>query len=264
VNLFDAATVKTGTGDWHLGWDGDSRVCGNFAMYLSECDPDTIADVIGSQEDTEAATDCGYRVIPYGLIAEFTRNVRSERDDDPDWLRESFMESAEIGVARGLLVRQGRGAARSDVWLGNPDVEGLPGVDLADANATAAAVSEGRRRFFGKTFGIKPILHVNPTNAIALKKAGVVELDPVNGEDRTAWGDPVVMSNGYYDIPDLTAVPSTFWTGPLDITLSEIKPEDVVRAARRNQVLFQASMLAAIDTDPCAMVRIGPAPVLAG
>jgi hypothetical protein len=128
----------------------------------------------------------------------------------------------------------------------------------------AAAVSDARRIFFQRTLGLKPILHVNPGNAILLKKAGVVELDPANGEDRTAWGDPVVISDGYYDIPDLSAVPVAFWTGPLEITLSEIKNEDVIRAVRRNQQVLQASLLAAIDTPPCAMVRIGAAPAPTG
>jgi hypothetical protein len=262
VKLLDAAAVQTGTGDWTKGWDGESRACGNVSMYLADaCDTvNGFSDVIGTAEDTGTVSDCGYRVIPFGLVAELTRGTRTLREDDPEWLRGAFMESAEIGIARGLLVRQGRGGVLSDVWLGNDAVEGIPAPALTDNDALADAVSDGRRRFFQKTIGVRPILHVNPTMAIRMKKAGVVELDPANGEDRTAWGDQVVISNGYYDIPDLTAVPVAFWTAPIEVTLSEITDEDMIRAVRQNRATLQVTMLAAIDTPPCGMVRIGAAP----
>jgi hypothetical protein len=237
-------------------------VCSGIHVYLSECEPGVTADVIGTDEFIE--TDCGYRVIPFGIIAELDRKTIMARPDDADWLRTALRASQEIPISRGLLVRQGMGAALGDTWLGNPNATSVPAPVLTDANATAAAVSEGRRIFFSKTIGIRPVLHVNPSNAVALKKAGVVELDPVNGEDRTAWGDPVVISEGYYDIPDLTATPAAFWTGPLSITVSDVNAEEAIHAARRNRERYQVSMLAAIDTPPCAMVLIGDAPAPVG
>lgn len=263
MKLLDAAEVKTeARGTWEHGWDGDTRACGALHVYLSECDPAITADVLGTEgEDGE---DCGYRVIPFGIVATLTRQNRSAKNDDADWLARIMREGSEVPVSRGLLVRQGMGTALGDTWLGNPAVEEVPAPTLTDNNAVAAAASEARRVFFQNTIGLDPILHVNPANAIRLKQAGVVELDPQNGEDRTAWGDPVVISEGYYDIPDLSAVPMAFWTGPISITLSEVNEEEVARAIRQNKTMHQVTRIAAIDTLPCAMVRIGAAPAPAG
>jgi hypothetical protein len=262
VKLLDAATVETrGRGEpWERGWDADPRGCGGISVWLSQCDPAVTADVIGTQAAEDAADDCAYRVVPFGFIAEMRRNVRMARDDDENWLADALKASAEIPVARGLLVRQDQGAALGETWIGSPRAFEIAAPALTDANAVAAAVADARSEFFNRTIGLQPILHINPGNAIALKKAGVVELDPVNGEDRTAWGDQVVISEGYSDIPDLTAVPMAFFTGPIDVTLSDVNKEDVIRAVRMNRMIYQTSMIAAIDTLPCAIVRIGAAP----
>jgi hypothetical protein len=259
VKMLDAAEVQTkASGGWERGWDGDTRPCGGMHVYLSDCDPAVNSDVIGVEGTNP--DHCAYRVVPFGIVADMTRSTRMAQEDDAQWLARALNEAAEIPVSRGLLVRQGMGSALGDTWLGNVLVEEVAAPDLTDANATAATISEGRRIFFQKTLGLQPILHVNPTNAVALRKAGVVELDPQNGEDRTVWGDTVVISEGYYDIPDLTAVPVAFWTGPIKVTKSEVATEDVVRAIRQNLSMNQVTMVAAIDTLPCAMVRIGAAP----
>lgn len=268
MNLLDVAAVLPGTGNWTQGWEGDSRACSGLHVYLAECDPATTADVIGADEFIE--DDCGYRVIPFGIIAELDRKTISARPDDAQWLAQALRDSADLPISRGLLVRQGMGLTNggdlvaTDVWIGSPSAEEVPAPAMTDANAVAGAVSDARAIFFHKTLGIRPILHVNPANAIALKKAGVVELDPTNGDDRTAWGDPVVISEGYYNIPDLTATPAAFWTGPITVTMSDVNAEEVLREARRNRERYQVTMLAAIDTPPCAIVRIGAAPAPVG
>lgn len=261
MKLLDAANVETkAPGGWERGWDGDSRVCGNVSIYLAECDPAVTADVLGDRDDEGVVDDCGYVVRPFGIVAQFYRNTRSAQDDDQDWLAKQFLAAAEIPVSRGLLIRQGSG----DTWIGNPDVEQVAAPALTDTTATGAAIAEARRRFFRKTIGIDPILHVNPDNALALKRAGVLELDPVTGNDRTAWGDQVVISSGYYDVPGLTANPVAFYTGPVEISLSTPRAEDVVVAVQQNKIMYQATMIAAIDTPPCAMVRVGAAPAPVG
>ena len=270
MKLLDAAEVKTGTGNWTRGWDGDSRACSGLSVYLSECDPDATSDVIGEEDAEETDEECGYRVIPFGIVAQFRRSTRNARDDDAAWLARSLREGAEVPVARGLLVRQGMGLSQTaaagggviatDVWLGSPNVESIPAPALTDNVAVADAIADGRALFFQRTLGIQPILHVNPGMAIRLKNAGVVELDPDNGEDRTAWGDPVVISEGYSDIPGMTASPIAFWTGPIEITLSDVNQEEIIRATRQNKLVHQVTMLAAIDTPPCAIVLIGDAP----
>lgn len=265
MNLLDAAEVRTGTGNWERGWDGDARACSGIHVYLTECDPATTADVIGS--DAYLDDDCGYRVIPFGIIAELDRKTIASRPDDSQWLADALRASADLPIARGLLVRQGMGITNagtpvaSDVWLGSDAAQEVPAPLMTDSAAVADAVADGRRLFFQRTLGIRPILHVNPDNVITLKDAGVIELDPTNGDERTAWGDPVVISEGYYDIPGLTATPPAFWTGPIQITMSAVNEEDVMREVRQNRERRQVSMLAAIDTPPCAIVRIGPAPV---
>jgi hypothetical protein len=220
--------------------------------------------VIGTEADEATDEACAYRVIPFGFIAEMRRAVRMAKDDDEDWLVGAVKESSEIPVARGLLVQLGNAPRISDTWIGNAQATEIPAPVLTDNTAVATAVADARSAFFSQTIGIQPILHVNPGAAIVLKKAGVVELDPVNGEDRTAWGDPVVISEGYSDIPNLTPVPLAFFTGPLKITLSEINREDVVNAVRQNRKMFQVSRVVAIDTLPCGIVRIGAPPAPAG
>jgi hypothetical protein len=264
VKLLDAAEVlPRGTGDgWSRGWDGDARVCSGVHVYLSECDPDATADVFGTEADIEY--DCGYRVIPFGIVAELDRKTIASRNDDEDWLRAALKESSEIGVARGLILRQGWGSALGDTWIGNPSAEEIPAPTLTDLPAVAAAISAGRKAFFAKTFGIQPILHVNPEHITVLKNAGVIQLDPVNDLTETVWEDPVVVSEGYYDIDGMTATPLAFWTGPIKITLSDVNKEEIIAATRQNRLRYQVSLLAAIDTPPCAIVRIGAAPASVG
>lgn len=265
MKLLDAAEVETREGqDWTHGWDSDTRGCGGVTVWLSECDPDVVADVVGDSSDLLGDADCGYRVIPFGIVATLARNTRNAREDDTEWLSRALREGSEIPVARGLLLRQGRGSTLGDTWIGNPDVQEIPAPTMTDAAAVRAAVTDARAMFFRKTFALDPILHVNPENALDLKAAGVIQIDPVTGDDRTVWGDPVVISQGYYDIPGLTAVPPAFFTGPIKITLSAVNQEDVVLAWRANKSLQEVTRLAAIDTPPCAMVRIGPAPAPVG
>lgn len=260
MKLLDAAEVEwAARGNWERGWDGDTRSCSGIHVYLSECDPDVTADVINTE-----GTDCGYRVIPFGIVATMERTVRASKDDDDEWLARTLKEAAEIPVSRGLLVRQGMGNAVGETWIGSPAGHEVPAPVLTDNAAVATAVSDGRREFFQRTLGLQPILHVNPGNALTLKNAGVLQLDPTTGDDRTVWGDPVVISEGYYDIPDLSAVPLAFWTGPIKIKLSDVNREEVARAIRQNKAMHQATMLAAIDFLPCSIVRIGPAPAPEG
>lgn len=261
MKLLDAATVTTGTGDWTRGYDADSRGCGDVTVYLQECDPAVTADIVGDSDDLVAAQGCSYKVRPFGIVATLTRSTLMAKPDDETWLAQALRDAAEIPVSRGLLVRQGTG----DVWLGSPDVQQVPApTALTDKTAVRKAISDARALYFRRVFGLgDPILHVNPGNALEMRDAGVIQIDPVTGDDRTIWGDVVVISQGYYDIPGLTAVPSAFWTAPIEITLSEVKPEEVVQFVQGNKTMHQVTMLAQIDTPPCAMVRVGPAPTVA-
>lgn len=256
MKLLDAATVTTGTGNWTRGWDGDSRACAGVSVYLSECDPAVTQNVIGDSDSDDVVEACGYRVIPFAVHATLKRSTRNELPDDGTWLAQALRDSAELPVARGLLVRQG---TVGDTWLGNPSIEGIAS-PATDAAATAAAVSEARKRFFAKTIGLEPLLHVSPDGALRLRNAGVLQLDPVTGDDRTVWGDAVVISPGYYDVPGMTATPLAWYTGPIEITLSQVSEEEIMRFLRGNQVMHQVTMIVAIDTMPCAIVRVGPAP----
>lgn len=258
MKLFDAATVKTGTGNWERGWDSDARAASGVSVYLAECDPTVTTDVIGqSATDTEEA--CYYHVHPFSVMATLRRGVRGAQPDDETWLARALREAAEIPVARGLLVQQGN----SEVWIGDPSVTQIPAPTAGDKAALQQAVSDARTAYFHTTLGLgEPILHVNPGNALALKDAGIIQLDPVNGEDRTVWGDVAVISEGYSNIPGLSAVPPAFFTGPLEITLSDVTPELVIQAVRQNKTMLQVQMIAAIDTPPQGIVRIGPAPAV--
>lgn len=258
MKLLDAATVVTGTGTWTRGWDSTERGCGGVTVYLAECDPAVTADVVGDSTDLGDGSECPvHRVQPFGAVATLVLNTRNEAADDFDWLANALRSGAELPVARGLLVRQGVG----ETWLGNPAVQEIPAPVLTDPAAVAKAVSDARVAYFAKAFGLgDPILHVNPANLLALRDARVVELDPSSGLDRSIWGDPVVISEGYYDIPGMTATPPAFFTGPIEITLSEVNREDIVVSHRRNRLMYQATLLAAIDTAPCGIVRLGPAP----
>jgi hypothetical protein len=270
VKLLDAAEVKPGTGNWEQGWDGDPRGCGGITIYIAApCDPAGGQDVVGTAADADgrnpaSVDDCAYRVVPFGFVAEMIRPTRMSKDDDMDWLVKAVKEASEIPVARGLLVQTGTAPRESATWIGNDLATEIAAPALTDNDAIADAVAAARTAFFAKTIGLQPILHVNPGHAVRLKKSGVVELDPANGQDRTAWGDPVVISEGYSDIPDLSPVPLAFWTGPIEITLGDVNREDLVRVHRMNRTLLQVTRMAAIDTLPCAIVRIGGAPAPAG
>lgn len=262
MKLLDAAEViDRADGNWEQGWDSETLGCGSISVYLAECDPDVVADIVGDSSDLFGNEACGYRVIPFGVVAALARGTRNARESDMDWLKRTLRKAAEIPVARGLMVRQGL----ADTWIGNPDVEEIAAPTLTDRAAVQDAVSDARQAFFGKTFGLDPIFHVNPANMLALRDAGVIQLDPVSGEDRTVWGDPVVISEGYHTIAGMTPSPVAFYTGPIEVSLGSVKAvEEIMRSARTNRLVEQVTMLAAIDTAPCAMVRIGAAPAPLG
>lgn len=258
MKLLDAATVKTGTGDWTRGHDANSRICAGVSVYLAECDPAVTATVIG--EDLDAAdfdvpaAGCKYRVQPFGIMATLRRNTMLEQSDDAAWLAAALTFSAEMPVARGFLIQQGIG----DTWIGSANTH-----QVTNSGSTVAtlrtAVLASRAQWFNTVIGAEPLLHVSPAAALQLRDAGIIQLDPVSGDDRTLWGDPVVMSPGYADITGLSATP-IFWSGPIEITLSAVNQEEVMREVRANRAMYQVSMLAEIDTDPCAIIRIGAAP----
>lgn len=266
MKLLDAAEVEIkARGGWEQGWNGDPRGCGGVSIYIQDpCEPATTSDVVGTEADENTVDQCAYRVIPFGYVAEMRRNVRMAQEDDGAWLAKALKASSEIPVARGLLVQIGVAGRLGDTWIGNPEATQIAAPALTDQAAVGTAVGAARTAFFSKTIGVQPILHVSSAAATALVQADVVGFSPVDGEAKTIWGDPVVISEGYDPIPGMTALPVAFFTGPVKITLSDVNEEDVIQATRLNRVMFQASQIAAIDTLPCAIVRIGPAPAPVG
>jgi len=250
VRLLDAATVTTGTGDWNRGKSVDDREAG-LSIYLADCDPDVTSDVIGD----DGSIVCPYRTHAFPLVATLRRNSRLEAADDPAWLKKALAEHNEMGIGMSLLVQQGL----SDVYLGNPEVLEIADPGVADMGAFIKALSDARKAFFQRSANL-PIMHVHPDVSPALRAAGVIVINPQDGQDYNAWGDPTVISEGYYDIAGCTPNPRVFFTGPISITLSDINEEEIMRAVQQNQSMIQVTQEALIDTSPRAMVRLGAAP----
>jgi hypothetical protein len=254
VRLLDAAEVTTGTGNWNRGESVDDREAG-LSIYLADCDPDVTADVIGD----DGTIVCPYRTHAFPIVATLRRNTRTQKPDDETWLKKALAEHNEMAVGMGFLVRQGL----SDVWVGSPEALEVPDPGLADLDAFIQAISNARKEFFQRSAN-RPIMHVHPDIAPKLRVAGVITINPQDGQDYSAWGDMVVISEGYYDLPGMTAAPRVFFTGPIKITLSPINEEKVMQAIQQNREEIQVTQEALIETSPRAIVRIGAAPTPVG
>ena len=256
MKLLDAAEVNTrAPGNWERGEDVDARECGT-TIWLEHCDPAAGGNVIGDRDDL-AQEVCPYYAETFGISASITRNSRMMNEDDASWLERVLKENSEIAVARSLLVRQGA----SDVWLGHEDVGSVANPGLGDPVAFGDAVNAARKLYFQRAVP-PPLMHVAPGAATRLKSAGVIDVDPKSGEAYSIWGDPVVISEGYYDVDGLSNVPPVFFTAPITITMSAVNQEDTTWEARNrtNQHMLQVTRLARVETPPCAMVRVGAAP----
>jgi hypothetical protein len=242
MRLLEAANVEESGGNWGLGWNEQDRHCG-LHVYLGDvCVPeDTSTDVIGSA----ASESESYRVSPFSVSARLTRSWMCALPDDERWLGAAVLEATEMAVGRALVTEAVDGSVN---WIGAPGVPAVGG--------TPADVAVGRQRWFEANGGRgDPLLHVGIKNLPGLAKEFIVMRD--NGELVSIWGDPVVVSPGYGDLP------LAFWTGPVEIRLS---PVDVAEefAARHNLGVVLGARFAAVNLSPCMMVRVGtvPAPAL--
>jgi len=246
MRLLDAADVREGTGEWYRGWEGDSRECSVRVVLEDACDPDQGGELI-------PGSDPGvYTTLPFGITAELHRTVRCMRDDDEKWLQQALESVQEYVLGRALVSQP---VAGTESWIGDPAATEVAAP--ADATGLVAAVAEARALWYAKAVNPDvtppghPILHVAPEVAPQLVVDGVLKFNET--AVYSVWGDPVVINAGY----SLEGNPQVFFTGALEVYLSSVDTSGLLVASRTNKAQLLVSQIAVIDTDPCAIVRVG-------
>ena len=219
MRLLDVAkTLGTeGGGGARFPREADSRACAVLVTVEDVCPPHDPVEVVAGAGDGDT-----YEVEPFAITAELARRVSCSREDD-----ESFL--------RGVL------DAKTDAALGM--VLSMRVSDLAAPPVTSVAVA--RTMVTGEYAG-EVVLNVQPEDLPQLVKDKIVQVSKNGREHYTVWGDPVAISDGY-------AV--SFWSGPIAVGLSSIEIEEG-RDLTGNRIVLKGNRLAAIVTDPCALVAL--------
>ncbi len=241
MELLDVADVRGGVE--RLNYVGENRVSRECGLWLRRTDPceDTSGDVIGD-EDSRAGT---YVTKPFFYEALLQRSVSCELPDDRSWVEAALREQNERVAGNALVVQAITG---TESYTNGPGVQSVAYTTTSDATK-GDSVAAGRKLWSDTVAGagVHPIMHVPPTLAPALGRAGIL----LPGQDKNLWGDPVVINAGYD-----TTNPRVFWSGPIKIYLSSI--EDVlVRAAQVNDSVIAANQMMLVDVAPCTIVRVG-------
>jgi hypothetical protein len=242
MDLLDVAEVTGGAE--RLNYVGENRVareCGAWIRLTDPCE-DTSGDVVGD-EDSRAST---YVTKPFFYEALLQRSVTCEQPDDTEWTIKALQEHNEIVIGRALVVQAITG---TDSYTGHADVRSVTWTTTSDATK-GDSVAAGRKLWVDTVVGagVHPIMHVPPSIAPALGRAGIL----LAGQDKNLWGDKVVI-NGGYD----SANPRVFWTGPIKVSLSSVDDPGLFRVPRTNDSTVSVNQMALVDVAPCSIIRIG-------
>jgi hypothetical protein len=249
MRLLDVATVKQGTGEWYRGWETDSRACAIAVNLADACDPEQGGVLLDGGGTTI------YTTLPFGIVGELDRPVNCMRDDDESWVNEAIVSVQEYALGRALVVES---VAGTEAWIGADAVTeegtGDPAADIDFADEIAVV----RKVWFTKAVNPdgdplgQPIMHVQPSFAPALVRAGVLAI--TTDGLVSVWGDQVVVNAGY----EYTDNPPVFFSGPITIYLSSVETGGLLVSNRNNKTRVIATQIAVVDMDPCAIVRYGP------
>lgn len=255
MRLLDVADVTRGEGTWYRGFELDSRACGVEVALADVCDPTDDADLIGDENSAPTT----YNTMPFGIVANLRRPVNCAAKDDESWLKQAMGDLEEMALGRALVVQPIDG---TDSWIGGPGSQEVPGtVDTSDPDALGDLLSDARTLWFKQVVGERPIVHVAPSLARVLVKAGVLKINCGGPADSVCcvWGDQVVINAGY----ETSGGPALFLSGPIKAKLMPPEtPGGWQVDPRTNRTLIAANEIALIDTDPCQIVRVGAVPVV--
>ncbi len=244
MNLLEGAEeVIRGVGNFpRAGLDGVCRSTGMHMRLIDAC-VEEYTDVIG----TEGASAGAYSALPFGIQVLLQRSVFCQRPDDKQYVEQVMDTNIDYPLGRGLVVQP---VDDTNVWIGDPMVQSVPLAGSTVANYVTAI--NAARKLWKSTVLVPagaPILHIPPSLVPDLL-GKIMWLD---GPDLVSvWGDKVVVSDGY----DLPSVPRIFLTGPYKVYLMPYQ-SDLHRATRLNDALVAVNTVALIDTEPCAIVRVG-------
>lgn len=244
MKLLEAAQVVRGNQRFpRAGLDGVCRSTGMNLRLIEAC-VEEYTNVVG----TPASTAGAYRANPFGVQLLLKRSVLCEQPDDESYVRRTLEANIDYPLGRGLVIQPSNG---TNTWVGDPLVQSVPLAGL-NADQYAAAINAARKLWKSTVLTPDggPILHLPSSLLPLLKGAGIVELE--GGKLVSVWGDPVVVSDGY----DLVGTPRIFLSGPLTIYLMDYV-SSMQRATRINDSMVEVNTVALIDTEPCAIVRVG-------
>jgi hypothetical protein len=244
MDLLDVAEVNPDSERWtnYLGLNRVARECGVWVLRTDPCE-DTSGDVIG--DDTSRAGQ--YTTRPFFYEARLTRSVACELPDDAPWTMRALKEQNDRVAGNALVVQA---IADTDSYTGHADVASVTWTTTTDVTK-GDSVTAGRKLWTDTIAGagVHPIMHVPPSIAPALARAGIL----LAGQDKNIWGDVVVINSGY----DSTN-PRVFWTGPIKIYLSTVEDPGLMRIPRTNDSLVSVNQMVMVDVAPCTIVRVGP------
>lgn len=243
MQLLDVATVHQGNGHWMVGWEEMQRACMAQVDVADPCDLTGALTVVGGDADTVK-----YTIKPFAITATMDMPVSCSAADDEGWLDKAIQSANEMTLTRALYTQM---FMEYDNWVGAVGTIESP---LSTGNFILAdSTVEARNTWLETVAGERPIMHVSPYAAPGLVREGVLQITGSKGEAFSIYGDPVIIGDGYL------AEPPVWFSGPIDIYLSAAEVY-VGRETKKNQVVYVANQLAAIDIAPCEIVRVGPVP----
>ena len=250
ATLLGTAQVNPNDGRrWDQGYYARARQC-HVDVSFDEACADDLIQLIGT------ATSAGpgnYKVVPFPIQGFLRESTECYQPDDLAWFGEAFKGLTEYSISRALVTQV---VAGNESWIGDTAAQSVALVATPTDVQVAAAVSAARALWFSTVVEPRgaPVMHVPPSLAPALVRAGVLGYFPSKGNNELSiYGDTVVIAPGY----EITT-PYIFFTGSLVVRYTEPHMEDgEIHRARINDVIIPVDQLGLVDVAPCSIVRVG-------
>lgn len=231
MKLLDVADIHRGDGRWVSGLSVEGLQCSLTSRLGAVCLPSSVS-LLGGTGGVGKPT--GYPISVFGIIAQLAQPQFCATNDPEAAVRDAVESEADKAFGRAL-------------WFGTGDASMWLGADGATPVAADATIGVMLKAFYDKTVGVEPIIHLGFGLADDLGAK-------LNSDGRfNAFPDvPVVINAGY-------PVQGAAITGPIEGWMGSVE-QTQVHNVKINREYTEATALAALSFDPCAVVVRGLLP----
>ena len=223
--LLDVAQVERGNGRWTAGLEVEYLQCALTSGLAALCLPGP-ANHLSGEGGTGPSGD---EVNIFGVVTRL-RQPNACRTADPEAAVRDAVDT-EIEKALGFAIWYG-GTSEASVWFGNSSVTLITG---------ATSVGAMLRRWYSKTVGIEPIIH------LGLEAAEDLATSFSESGRLLAFPDVPVVINPSYPAAGVAI------TGPIDVRISGVETIQT-HSLVDNREQTEANVIVGVSFDPCAVV----------